>query len=155
MKRHPALQDLSRDHFVALNHVVQVRRVVEQDAFAKPLAEVWSGFVGLWHDLEPHFDEEEELLLPFLDDDERAAGHAARLRDEHGRIRQAFLELGVAPAPDETLLWNLAEELRIHIRWEEDHLFQDLQEWLSTATLEALGARNEAFRRSRGVPVGT
>ena len=155
MRRHPAFQDLSRDHFVALNHVVKARRVADEDRFAEPLADVWQGFLRLWRELEPHFDEEEENLQDVLE--ERRPEMAARLADEHGRLRAAFAAIGARHEPDVGMLWNTAEALRVHVRWEEEHLFEALQEALSSDELEQLAARSRQWRLARRGPasVGT
>lgn len=153
MKRHPAFQDLSRDHLVAMNHVIDIRRVVESDRFAKPEREVRDAFVALVQGVLPeHFREEEELLLPELRSAERAA-HASRLESEHDELRAAFSAL--EPGADLASLWAAAQGLQAHIRWEEDDLFESMQRWLTEAELGALVARNEAFRGEAGLPVGT
>lgn len=153
MKRHPALQDLSRDHFVALNHVVDVKRVVEGDRFSKGIGPVWEAFVELAHNVLPdHFAQEEELLLPHLEAPGRE-DHARRLEADHARLRQSFLKLAVA-APDAQTLWNVAEDLRLHVRWEEDELFKRLQQWLSEAELAELVMAGASFRQQARMPVG-
>ena len=144
MRRHPAFRDLSRDHFVALNHVVKARRVVDEDRLAEPLADVWRGFLRLWRELEPHFDEEEENLRTVIH--ERRPAMAVRLDDEHGRLRAAFAAMAARDEPDVGLLWNTAQALRVHIRWEEEQLFEALQEALSSDELEQLAARSRQWR---------
>lgn len=153
MRRHPALQDLSRDHFTALNQVVEVKRVVEDNQHAKPLDSVWAAFLRLTgEELPPHFDEEEAHLLPLLETEERRE-YAERLQSDHARLVKAFAGLR-AMRPDIQPLWNAAEDLRLHIRWEEDELFERLQAWLSEAELDALWERSKAFREQEGRPVG-
>lgn len=154
MKRHPALQDLSRDHFTALNHVVQVRRVIDKDRFAKPLAQVHEPFAALARgELMDHFDEEEALLLPLVDARPPLAALGDRLRDDHARLRSKAETM--ADAPDDLEgLWDFAQDLERHARWEEDQLFEELQSALSEAELLALQGAQDAFRRDRGMPVG-
>lgn len=152
MKRHPALQDLSRDHFVALNHVVDARRVVEGDAHSKGLEPVWEAFLEFIQDTLPHhFAEEEELLLPHLEAPGRD-GHARRLEGDHARLRAAFGRL-LAATPDAQAIWNVAEDLRVHIRWEEDELFGRLQAWLGDEELERLHEASRTLRQQVGMPV--
>lgn len=150
MRRHPALQDLSRDHFVALNAVVDVRRVVEGDRHAKPAGEVRQAFLDLADGtLLDHFAEEEQLLLPLLDGDGRH-GHAGRLRQDHERLRDGFGRAG----QDLETLWEVAKDLREHVRWEEDDLFQSLQAWLTDKELDGLRTASDGFRRSHRLPIG-
>lgn len=152
MRRHPALQDLSRDHFTALNHVVQVRRVVEGDEFAEPLDRVRTDFLAFARgELLTHFDEEESLLVPPL---ERVGADRLleRLHADHALLREGVAGLSEAStAPD---LWAVAEALRVHARWEEEVLFESLQEALPAAELDRLGRESRAFRQERDRPVG-
>jgi len=152
VRRRPALQDLSRDHFVALTAVVGVRRVVERDRFAKPEAEAKAVFLHLARlTLPEHLDEEERFLLPLL-----RAGPAAeekdRLLEEHARLRGLFAKL--APESPLASFWEAAQLLQQHIRWEEDHLFERLQREASPDTLDRLLADLTARRRVVGLPVG-
>lgn len=150
MKRHPALQDLSRDHFTALNHVVQIRRIAEEDRFARPLGEVAREFVDFVdRELLLHFDEEEETLVPHLAE---APELARRLLEDHAALRDALDRLlGMRDDWDLDTSWEVAQALERHIRWEENELFALLQESLDEKTLQALSDDSEAFRlRTRG-----
>lgn len=153
MQRHPALQDLSRDHFIALNHVVAIKRIQEHHAAAEPLDVVWQRFVA-WATgpLLDHFAEEEEVLVPAAD----GAGLddlVQRLEADHARLRHE-LEAMRTQQPDLQVLANVAEDLRLHIRWEEEHLFEGLQRSLDGAQLDALAAVGERFRAEAGLPIG-
>ncbi len=138
---------------MALNHVVACQRILQRHASAEPLDVVWQRFVTWCAEVLPdHFSQEEELLLPHLEEEPRM-GHATRLEADHARLRGEFARMRTQ-APDAQVLWNVAEDLRLHIRWEEEHLFEDLQGWLDDGALEDLGQRSEAFRRAQGLPVG-
>ncbi len=152
MQRHPALQDLSRDHFVALNHCLDAKRILERHPLAKPLDVVWQAFVT-WASgpLMDHFAEEDELLLPLIDGAE-LTDLALRLQSDHARLRHALEAMRTA-APDLQTLVNVAEDLRLHIRWEEEQLFEELQKALAPAQLDALQQASDRFRMEAGLPV--
>lgn len=152
MKRHPAFQDLSRDHYVALNRSLQLRRAVEGHPGARPFAHALAQLCDLWdHDgLKAHFLEEETDLVPVL----RTHGGGAlaqRMLDEHGALRHRFGALAQATPSDAALVAGL---LTAHVRWEEDVVFQWLQDHLPAAELEDLLTRSQAFRQANQLPVG-
>lgn len=154
MKRHPAFQDLSRDHYVALNRSLQVIRAVEGHARAQPYGQAAYNFAALWTDdgLAAHFGEEEQDLVPLL----RAgkADLAERLLREHGHLRGEFDAIGAKRATPERTA-QAARSLMAHARWEEDVVFEWLQDNLTDAQLEDLAARSRSYRGANGLPVGT
>ncbi len=142
MRRHPALQDLSRDHFTASVACLHMRRAAASHPQAPPLQEVMRGLMDLWHRaLHWHFDEEDEDLTPHLE----GTGQELldRLRADHARLRAAFEDLERRP-PD--AFAAVAEDLQKHIRWEEDVLFPWLQAHLSDHQLEELWQKSRSFR---------
>lgn len=154
MKRHPALQDLSRDHFTALNHVVQVRRVVEGDRFARPVSEVGGALRSFWEsELELHFEEEEATIVPRIGE---APELLARFESDHAALREGFQDIAAMKGEggdswDLDRMWEVAQLLGRHARWEEEHLFQWLQDNLDEPALQALWDESQAFRhRTRG-----
>lgn len=151
VKRHPAFQDLSRDHFTALNRSLQMVRAVEGHPAAWPVGEAFAAFRMLWErdGLKAHFLEEETDLLPVL----RTHGGSAladRLLDEHDALRQAFGALD-ARKPEQAAA--AARSLTAHARWEEDTLFEWLQAALSETELQDILARSRSFRQANGLPV--
>src|SRR5688572_12644631 len=150
MKRHPAFQDLSRDHSVVLNRVLQVVRSVEGHPMAKPLGESLPAFVRLWtHDgLPGHFAQEETDLLPVLRS--KAPDLADRLLREHEAARGGFEGLLKAAEPQEAA--RLAAAVRAHIRWEEEAVFGWLQANLPEAELRRLLAKSQLFRAKNRLP---
>lgn len=151
MKRHPAFQDLSRDHFVALNRCLQVVRAIEGHPSARPLDLVLEEFRHLWEGdgLRAHFLEEETDLVPLLH--KYGAGDLAqRLMDEHADIRRGFHELS-SGKHDQALA--TAKGLTAHARWEEDTVFEWLQQNLSEPQLAALLEQSRGFRAANGLPV--
>jgi hypothetical protein len=151
VKRHPAFQDLSRDHYVALNRALQVVRAAEGHPRARPLEHAVAQLQDLWeHDgLRAHFAEEETDLVPVLRQ-KGEAGLAQRLLDEHAALRAGFGALGGA-TPDAAAA--TARGLMAHVRWEVETVFEWLQDRLAAAELEELLLRSQGFRRQNGLPV--
>lgn len=151
VKRHPAFQDLSRDHYVALNRSLQVLRAVEGHVNARPFEHAKAQFIDLWvHDgLRQHFLEEETDLVPLLRA-KGAEGLAERMLQEHEELRQAFSLLRAATPAQAA---EAAKSLTAHARWEEETVFEWLQDHLSPQALQELLARSQAFREANGLPV--
>ena len=136
MKRSPELAPLSRDHHVALEAALRLRRADDESvagAVAR-FAEFWSA-AG-----QRHFQIEESILLPALPpDDPEWREASARIRSEHDAIRaqaQALLATGGA-TPEAAR--ELGETLNAHVRYEERHLFPLLEERLPADELASLG----------------
>jgi hypothetical protein len=151
VKRHPAFQDLSRDHYIALNRSLQVIRADEGHAQAKPFDVAKVRFIDLWqHDgLRQHFLEEEADLIPVLREN-GASGLADRMRREHDVLRAAFAGL---PSATPGVAADSARLLTAHARWEENVVFEWLQDHLLPQALHELLARSQAFRQANGLPV--
>ena len=130
MKRARALAPLSRDHHVALEHALRLRRVKSPE-----LALVVARFRAfLVADGRRHFAQEEELLGPAL-----PAAAAERLRAEHTEILRRAA--GLEETPDVDAAHALGELLARHVRYEERELFPLLEAQLSAAELAELGER--------------
>lgn len=130
MKRHPALQQLSREHHTALKLARLAQFAADSGsppAIAEAAASLRAQFPGA---LEAHFRDEEQDILPAL----AAIGETAlveRTLAEHRRLR----DLGAALAnPSVALLAEFAELLRAHVRFEERELFETVQARLSLAS---------------------
>lgn len=152
MKRHPAFQDLSRDHYVALNRSLQLVRAVEGHPTAWPYSQALAAFEMLWarDGLPQHFDEEETDLVPVLRETEGGRVLAERMLAEHEQFRAAFEGLRQA-RPEEVA--RTARLLTAHARWEEETVFESLQRTLPEARLQELLARSLRFRGANGRPV--
>jgi iron-sulfur cluster repair protein YtfE (RIC family) len=142
MKRHKSLVPLSHDHHQGL---VLARRLREADAataaeLAGRLLEVWKA------ELQPHFQEEEAILLPAL---ARQTGvdqpEIARTLLDHVELRRrvddAARAMDAGTAPDAELLRELGQKLHDHIRFEEDALFPLMQDRLDEDELARIAAR--------------
>jgi iron-sulfur cluster repair protein YtfE (RIC family) len=136
VKRHSALEQLSRDHHLALVVAQRLRR-----AGPKSAEEARTSFLDYWHaDGAEHFREEEEILLPAF------AGYAspdqpviARVLVDHVRIRRLADEIAES-TPSLAILHRAGEELERHVRREERELFPLLEQALPDDELARLAA---------------
>lgn len=157
LKRHPALQDLSRDHQAILLHARAMRWALEGDRRAQPLAHVAREFTRFWQkEGILHLQEEEEVLLPAYGQRVPLPEDAAvqRVLADHAWLQQAVAELhhclqaGVACG---SLLGEIGQRLHDHVRLEERVLFESVQQALDEEQLDRLGFQSMAFRvRWRG-----
>jgi hemerythrin-like domain-containing protein len=127
VKRHAALQPLSRDHHVALVAAQRLRRATPATA-----DDARRHFLTFWaeHGAQ-HFRVEEDVLLPVFathgdPEDERIA----RMLTDHVRIRARVLTLGTAGVDE---LQALGEELAAHVRLEEREVFPLIEATLTDA----------------------
>ncbi len=130
MKRHPALRDLSSDHHIGLVLARKARQAA--DGNPRDRLHAWTTLVARFRaELEPHFQLEEEGLLPAM----RRAGETLlveRTLTEHAALRDL-----VADARSENLA-GFAELLVAHIRFEEKALFERAQQLLDLGQLAEL-----------------
>ena len=130
MKRSRELAPLSREHHVALELALALRRTDEADV-EQTTARYLQFFAG---DGAAHFRTEEDVLVPILPDE-----LANRLLDEHAEIRAASHALedctGVLAAR------CLGQQLAAHVRFEERIVFAHLEEELAPAELAGIGRR--------------
>lgn len=138
MKRCPELQNLSREHHLALKLALDLKRAVAGgndaaiDAACNRVRAIFDG------ELLPHFREEERRLLPAL---EAAGGSAvvARTLIEHRALQRLVRELEI---PDPEVLLRFAELIGEHVRFEESELFPAAEELLGRERLARLFAAN-------------
>ena len=159
LKRHPALQDLSRDHRAVLIEAHGVLKAVRRELSTETLAQRVRSLVDFWiHEGVHHIREEEEVLLPVYarhgppTDDPRVR----RMLDDHAWLRDRVPRL---EAWDDTAglteAVEVAERLRAHVRFEEGELFEHLQTVLSEDDLSDIAAGSlEARRRVRPHSIG-
>jgi len=129
MKRHAALLQLSREHHVALKLSRLARFAADSDQ-TMAIAEAAEKIVDLFsRELEPHFQTEENDLLPAL----AVAGAGAlveRTLAEHAELRELNRQLAT---PDRAILGRFATLLHDHVRFEERELFETAQHLLHQA----------------------
>jgi hypothetical protein len=141
VKRSSALAPLSRDHHVALEAALALRR-----ADAAGVGAAGDRFAAFW---EPrgrrHFAIEERLLLPALPtSDAEWADASARVLDDHERIRRLADDLASARGGERVAVARrLGELLHDHVRFEERHLFSLLERRLDEDALRRLGQEIE------------
>jgi len=135
VKRMPALRDLSSEHHSGLVLVRRIRKAATTSDFSA--SAVWADVAERFeHELEPHFQREEQGLLPVL-----------RTTGEHALVERTLLEHkemrdSVQEADPEKLL-RFAQLLSDHIRFEERELFEVAQRQLSAEQLTALSYRGK------------
>lgn len=127
MKRDSYLRDLSSEHHQALALARDIRKVTAGDESSEQMIqhvrEVYRD------ELRPHFDVEEQTILPALAD----AGEQAlvdRTLLEHQQMAYLVEHLDV----DDNLA-RFAQALKEHVRFEERILFETCQEKLDQSTL--------------------
>lgn len=153
LKRHPALQDLSRDHQLVLLEARGLRWAAQGDPRGQPPAQAAAAFLRFWQSVgELHLREEEEVLQPLCRPHLSPAEEAliARWLGDHAWLREASaaLEQGLSAGDRlEPALEALSRRLHDHVRWEERTLFAWVQEVLSAEELDRLAGRSAEFRR--------
>ncbi len=123
MKRHEILQDLSREHYRALKLALLAKRAAQSDVTEQILAVSATCVASFASDLEPHFQVEENTLLPAL----TASGAldlVAHTERDHAALRNLASRL---QNPDAETLLAFAERLTAHVRFEERELFEALE----------------------------
>jgi iron-sulfur cluster repair protein YtfE (RIC family) len=131
IKRHIALQPLSRQHHFGLLFSWKLRKGFSRDIPVQRMSKFADWFYE--HEIKPHFKDEEKYLFPILDDDNELIQRALK---EHRRIRRLFKD----KKDPEKSLHRLEEELDAHIRFEERVLFNEIQQ---VATPEQLAKIEE------------
>jgi hemerythrin-like domain-containing protein len=126
MKRHPQLQDISREHHGALKLARDARRAAESAApgvvaaLAQRVAQTFAA------ELDPHFCVEEQGILVLL---AQAGQHELVVRTlaDHTELRRLAALLA---NPDAETLSRFADLLATHVRFEERELFEAAQDRL-------------------------
>jgi len=134
MKRDINLQALSRDHHHGLLLGWKIRQGLKYAVSTDLIMEYVRYFSQ--KALFPHFREEEQYVLRFLDYEDT---FKQRTLLEHREIRAAIRALGTPDGRKDELLLRLAVMLDDHIRFEERELFPYMQEELSAGQLEEIG----------------
>jgi len=119
MKRHQALQDLSREHHTALQLALKAKRAAATGDQALIETTAAACLTAYTAELDPHFIVEETVLLPLL----LGAGEnalVARVECDHRALRDLCAQL---QQPDAVTLLRFAECLTAHVRFEERELF--------------------------------
>lgn len=146
IKRHPALQPLSRDHVIALFHAHQLMWLSTERSRYDATTTV-QNFQKAWEEeLLPHFGHEERLLPPLA----VSTDSIERLLSDHSMIRQLVFDLLKAQnEPDVALCLKVGSTLEKHVRWEEHELFPEVERSLSVAELAELQEKTKLIDVAR------
>lgn len=132
MKRNKNLIELSKDHHHGLLLGWKIKQGLKLGTSLKEMVNYINHFAT--EALYPHFDEEENQLLPFIDAED---SFRKRTLEEHRELKQLIASLSDSSTGD-TLL-NLAAVLEAHIRFEERELFPYIETLLSEEQLDEIG----------------
>ncbi|HKG67658.1 MAG TPA: hemerythrin domain-containing protein, partial [Segetibacter sp.] len=144
IKRSKYLVWLSRDHHDGLLIVWKTRQGIRNEISNSRISEyIVNAFSN---ELEPHFQEEENLLFNKL-----AKEDPLRLKaeEQHASIREKIKELKIyteKTTPDLQVFADLLEE---HIRFEERTLFPHIESELKEEELEIIGSRLDADHQKK------
>ena len=134
LKRHPALQPLSKEHHFALLLCWKIRRGLERqidpERIGRYVKEMWA------HQLEPHFAIEEEYVFAILEEDHKLVQEAI---GQHRSLKRLILQDSFT----EKSLNRIEETLEAHIRLEERQLFPLVQKAASKEQLERIQVKHD------------
>lgn len=151
LKRHPALQDLSRDHHHFLLQARNIKWLVEGHDRAGSLKEVVDALLEFWDTHgEHHLREEETLLYPlYLQHAPTAKKSIDRLERDHEWLRDKVAEIRDMPHYEncDPLLRSMWQYIEGHVRHEERVVYEDIQKTLDEATLQDFANQSVAYRR--------
>lgn len=146
MKRDPRLVALSSDHHHALALALRATRALDGSLDVPPI-EMWAEVTAAYdRELRRHFEIEERLMLPVLE----AAGAKAlvdRTLEEHRLIRACLLDTSSTVAER---LRTFVVLIRQHVRFEEEHLFQEAQVRIPGPALQAIFEASTAAQTQYG-----
>lgn len=130
MKRNENIILLSRDHHFGLLCSWKVRQGIKKGI---EISRITKYVLYFWKShLQEHFREEEQLLIPYLEDE-----LSNRIQSEHRQIEAAISGLEHHESTDS--LSDFADLLEQHIRFEERTWFPHLEEHLNPSDLRKIG----------------
>ena len=133
MKRNVNLIELSRDHHFGLLLGWKVKQGLNHQVETQEIASYCIYFAD--NALLPHFEQEEQHLLGFLEEGDRMR---ERTLSEHEEIREAITKIRNG-SNDSSTLTGLASLIESHIRFEERELFPYMENSLNPNQLEEIG----------------
>lgn len=152
LKRHPALQDLSRDHHLFLLEARHVRWFLEADERAMSLEEVIESLLRFWDEVGAlHLREEEEIVYPaYLAQAPLRQRDIDALYTDHNWLRDKIQELAALPRFENSkpVLRSLSEYVVNHVRHEERVIYEAIQDTLDEAQMKAIAEKSLAFRKT-------
>jgi hemerythrin-like domain-containing protein len=134
MKRHESLVAISREHHFGLLFCWKIRQGINNGTAPERMQAYLKYF---WENhLSPHFEEEETLLFPLLQD-----ALVEQALSEHRRIGQLIASIRPPGCAQPEQMIALADAVDNHIRFEERTLFPHMEKILTAEKLEELGKR--------------
>lgn len=129
LKRHIALQPISREHREILSFCLNIEKGIKKGASIQDMQAYSYWF---WtHHLEKHFMIEEESLFPLMEKEDPLIQKAMK---DHFEITIHFRSTEYS----NNLLRELGQKLHDHVRFEERVLFQSIQSGVSEVKLNKL-----------------
>ena len=139
MLRDRSLIPLSQQHHNGLSLCVLTERSLREDASAANVAKLARKAIDRYElELANHFEIEESILFPAVEDHALVPGLISEHRQLEGLIGRLREE------PSAPLLLEFTALLRTHIRREENELFGDIQRLVSREQLDSLGKEIDA-----------
>lgn len=133
IKRHQALQALSKDHHQGLLLCFKIRQGIKLEVEEGRIKKYCDWF---WKEhLAAHFAEEEKFVFPVLGNDDPLVRRAL---EEHKDL-EALFQKG---QPDFDLLKKIEKDLEKHIRFEERVLFNKIQDIATEKELETIAKKH-------------
>lgn len=131
IKRHEALQPLSREHHQGLLLAMKVGKGLKKGVALNRIKKYVDWFFS--HYLKSHFEAEEKYAFPILGDNHAGIQQAI---EEHRKI-EAFVKSPMHGIQEEQLI-EFKQLLEGHIRLEERQLFNEIQEKASEEVLSEM-----------------
>lgn len=135
MKRHLAIQPLSRQHHTALLAVLLLKKGLARQAdptvMGRFLQQVWE------QELQPHLDAEEQFLLPLIQP--HLPTIVCDILVQHAQLWSLYRKVQMVAAADS--LQGFADLLEAHIRQEERQHFPAIEASLDDAVLTQLASQ--------------
>lgn len=139
LKRHKALQPLSRHHMVGLHTALKLKRAGTEES-RWTIEEIMRDLHDFWNpDGQQHFREEEEILLPAFA--QYASINRQEIKEmllEHVQIRSMIDLLLNLEKHDLSMMHELGILLETHIRKEERVIFPFIEKSLPEEKLQEL-----------------
>lgn len=127
IKRHEALQPLSREHHYGLLLCWKIRQGFKLNIESERIKSYTDWFQQKY--LKPHFKVEEDMIFPILGNDNELVKRALA---EHRRLEKLFNK----KSEIENALKQIETELDLHIKFEERVLFNEIQNTASPDQLK-------------------
>jgi len=134
IKRSKELAPLSRDHHDALLLCWKIRNGIKKQIEPERIKAYVLYFFE--NDLEEHFMQEEKYLFSQLSDKDVMK---EKVIEQHKNIRSIIQSLISNTKPSNELLVGFANELELHIRYEERELFNYLEQTIPNEKLNEIG----------------